>query len=183
MRMFLAVLGVVLLGSVVACANGLGFFGSYWDTKDADSDWGGGAKLQLEIIPNVFVEARGTYFPEFGEKSGDEVKVDIIPVEADAILKFPIADQFKLYGGGGAGYYIFNVKNDVDDVDIEVDNELGYFAVAGVEIALSEQVSLFAEGKYTWLDTTTTAKFEGVEEKQDDSLDGFGGVAGIMLTF
>jgi hypothetical protein len=181
MRMFLIVLGVVLLSSVVAsAAGGLGVFGSYWDTKDADSGWGGGAKLQFETIPNIFIEARGTYFPDFGDSSGDEPKLDIIPAEADAIIKFPIAEQFTPYVGGGAGYYMFNVDNNDSGVDVSVDDKFGYFALAGLEIGLSKQVSLFAEGKYTWLKVTVDVS-SPVSGSEDAKLDGFGGNAGLML--
>ena len=180
MRMFLCVLGVVLLGAVAASANGLGVFGSYWDTNDNDDVWGGGAKLQIDLMENICVEARGAYFPEFGDSSGEELKVDIIPVEADAILKFPISDMLTPYVGGGVGYYIFDVENDIEGVDVDIDNEFGYFALAGVEIAFNEQVSLFAEGKYTWLEATIEASGD-VEGEETGKLDGFGGNAGLML--
>ena len=183
MRVFLVILGVVLLSSVVAsAAGGLGVFGSYWDTKDADSGWGGGAKLQMEAIPNIFLEVRGSYFPDFGDSSGDDAKLNIIPAEADAIIKFPVSDQFIPYVGGGGGYYMFDIdNNDSEDVDITVDDEFGFFALAGLEIGLSEQVSLFAEGKYTWLDVTAKASGPGVDVSEDASMDGFGGNAGLML--
>ena len=187
MRMFLVVLGVVLLGVGIASANGLGVFGSYWDTKDADSGWGGGAKLQLEAMPNIYIEARGSYFPDFGDSSDDDPTVDVIPVEADAIVKFPLADRFAPYVGGGAGYYMFDVSGNVHDEDsganisVDIDDEFGWFALAGVEIGLSDQVSLFAEGKYTWLDATMKAKGDGIDGSEDICLDGFGGNAGLIL--
>lgn len=181
MRMFLVVLGVVLLGAVVASANGLGVFGTYWKVEDGGDDgFGPGAKLQFDIMPNICIEARGSYFPEFGDSSGDELKVDIIPAEADAIIKFPIADQFSPYVGGGAGYYMFNVDSDVEGVDVSMDDEFGYFALAGLEIALGEQVSLFAEGRYTWLEATVEVKGD-VTGKETGKLDGFGGDAGLLL--
>jgi len=182
MRKFLVVLGVVLLSSMVAsAAGGLGVFGSYWDTKDADSGWGAGAKFQLEVIPNICVEARGTYFPDFGKSSGDDPKLNVIPAEADAIIKFPISDMLVPYVGGGAGYYMFDIDNNDSAVDISVDDEFGFFALAGVEVGLSKQVSLFAEGKYTWLDVTAKASGGGMSESEDASMNGFGGNAGLML--
>lgn len=180
MRMFLVVLSVVLLGTVVASANGLGVFGSYWNTKDADSGWGGGAKLQFDVMPNVCIEGRGSYFPDFGDSDSDS-SMDVIPVEADAIIKFPISDSLTPYVGGGAGYYMFDVDSDNDGVKVDVDDEFGWFALAGVEIGLSKQVSLFAEGKYTWLDVTAKATGMGVDVSEDASMDGFGGNAGLML--
>ena len=181
MRMFLCVLGVVLLGAVAASANGLGVFGSYWDTKDADDGYGGGAKLQIDVMENICIEARGSYYPEFGSDSDDEIKVDIIPIEADAIIKFPISDLLTPFVGGGVGYYMFEVDNDVEGVDVSIDDEFGFFALAGVEIGLSEQVSLFVEGKYTWLDITADVSGGGESESEDGTLDGFGGNAGLML--
>lgn len=181
MRMFLVVLTVVLLSAVVASANGVGVFGTYWRVQDGGDDgFGAGAKVQLEVIPNICLEARGSYFPEFGDDSGDEIKIDIIPAEADAIIKFPIAEQFTPYVGGGAGYYMFNVDSNVEGVDVSIDDEIGYFALAGLEIGLGEAVILFAEGKYTWVEATVKATGD-VEGKETGNLDGFGGNAGLML--
>jgi opacity protein-like surface antigen len=180
--MFLVVLGVVLLGTVVASANGLGVLGSYWDTADADSGWGIGAKYQLDAAPSICVELRGSYFPDFGD-SDDESSLDIIPVEADAIYKLPIADRLTSYVGGGVGYYMFELDSDNDGVKVDVDDEFGWFALAGVEFILTEQLALFAEGKYTWLDVTAKASGDGVDASEDASLDGFGGNAGVMLRF
>ena len=159
MRVFLIVVGVVLLGAGVASANGVGVFGTYWNVQDGGDDgFGAGAKLQFEVMPNICLEARGSYFPDFGDTS-----IDIIPAEADAIIKFPLADQLTPYVGGGAGYYMFAGD------DEGVDDEFGWFALAGLEFGLSQELSLFAEGKYTWLDVN------------GGNLDGFGGNAGIMM--
>lgn len=182
MRMFLVVLGVVLLGAVVASANGLGVFGTYWKVEDGGDDgFGAGAKLQFEVMPNICLEARGSYFPEFGDDSGDELKIDIIPAEADAIIKFPIAEQFAPYVGGGAGYYMFNIENNIEGVDVTMDDEFGFFALAGLEIGLGEKVVLFAEGKYTWVEATVKATGGGMSDEESGKLDGFGGNAGLML--
>jgi hypothetical protein len=63
-----------------------------------------------------------------------------------------------VYAGGGGGYYIMpEFESDVavpgsGEPDIDPDDEFGFFIVGGAELALSEQVSLFGEAKYTWLE-------------------------------
>lgn len=176
MKKVLAVLSVLVLGAAAASANSIGLYGSYWDTDDADDGFGGGAKIQVEVVPSIYIEARGGYFPEFG--GDDDVgSVDIIPIEVAALVKLP-AGMLALYGGVGGGYYMFEVDS---DIDIDVDDELGYFVLGGVEIPLTGNLAIFGEAKYTWLEATVSASDDTITIEEDSSLDGLGGNAGILL--
>jgi outer membrane protein W len=189
-KIIVTIMMLGLFASAAHAANGLGVFGAYWDTDDMDDAFGGGARLKLEIVPNIAIEVRGTYFPEFSrEDNAFKYTVAAIPVEGALTVSFPMNDQFSLYVGGGGGYYMFNdgelkVKLTGDKVDADPDDEFGFFALGGAEFAISGNVSLFAEAKYTWL------KFDKIEVSghsmdlgEDVKLDGFGANAGLMLTW
>ena len=186
-RMKKALLAVVILGfsAVLASANGLGFFGAYWDTESAGDGIGAGAKLQLEVVPNLLMEFRGTYFEDIGDgEDGEGVdnKLQIIPAEVGLIISFPVADLFKPYAGGGAGYYLADASVEADgmDEDIDIDDEIGYYAVGGIELGLAKNFFLFAEYKYTWVEIDTFI-IEDVEFEGASTLDGPGGSAGLLL--
>ena len=182
MRYILTALVVLMFATAVASANGIGFYGSFWKPEDLDNAFGGGAKLQVEVVPGILLEARGGYFPKAKEEDVDEIEIDIIPVEAGGILKLPI-DVVTPYVGGGIGYYMFNTAKEPSGVTVEVENKFGLYGVAGLEIALGEVASLFGEAKYTYLDKVeVTAKSGGASVSHDDGkLSGFGANAGILL--
>lgn len=181
MRRFLAVLAVLALGATAASANGVGAFGSYWDTKDAESGFGGGAKLAVDLGSVVNLELRGAYFPDLSDDVG-AVNVDLkaTAIEAGAVLRMPLSDTLALYVGGGGGYYLLEADSDLGDVDI--DDEAGWYAVAGLEIGLSDSVAIIAEAKYTSLEAT--AQNDDIDELRDGAdvdLTGLGANAGLML--
>ncbi|MGD9872646.1 MAG: outer membrane beta-barrel protein [Kiritimatiellia bacterium] len=168
-------IALALSAASVFAGGGIGFFGSYWDIDDSDDPAiGGGVKLKTPILPRLFLEIRGSYLVDFVEGTDDE---SLIPVEAGLAIDFPLGEQVTLFAGGGGGYYI---SPEYDDVDM--DDEVGYYGVAGVEIMLSEYIALFAEAKYT------AVEFDGAEvedldiEFDDDAeMKGLGVNAGVML--
>lgn len=181
MRYILTALMVLAFATAAASANSLGFFGAYWDPDELDHAYGVGGKLQLEVAPSVYIEARATYFPKTKDKEDDSLKLDIIPVEAAGILKFPV-DQLTPYAGGGIGYYIFRIAEEPAGVSAEVENKVGLFAVAGLELSIGDAASLFGEAKYTWLDDVELkASAGGVSDESKGKLSGFGANAGLLL--
>jgi opacity protein-like surface antigen len=183
MRWMLAMAAMAMLATTVM-ANGLGLYGSYWKPEDMENAWGAGAKMQVEVVPSIYVEARAGYFHEIeAEDVEDEgaPKLNVVPLELAGILKFPV-DQITPYAGAGAGYYMFDVADEPEGVSITVDDKIGYFAVAGVELALSDNASLFGEAKYTWLDEVDVeAKAGGTTLKDKGDLSGFGANVGLLL--
>lgn len=183
MRWCVGMAFVFMLATTVM-GNGLGFYGSYWNPEDLDNAWGGGAKVQVEVVPSIYVEARAGYFHEVeaeDEDSEDAPKLNIVPLELAGILKFPV-DQITPYVGAGAGYYMFDVADEPEGISITVDDKIGYFAVAGLELSLAENASLFGEAKYTWLDEVDIeATGFGMTIKDEGDLSGFGANVGLLL--
>jgi len=188
MKKFLIVMIVVLLSSSLAWANGLGVYGAYWDTDDAGDGYGPGVKLQISLLPKLSVEVHGTYFQDFG--GVDDSDLDIITAGAGLVLCFPVGDNAAPYVGGGAEWFSFDMAGEggLRDVEMELDDEIGYYGVAGLKFNFgrSKNVMFFLEGKYIMLETEgeSGAMLAGiVDDDGDSTLDGAGGNAGIMLTW
>ena len=150
----------------------LGVFGSYLDADDFKEGYGAGGKLKLNIAEFFAVDVRGSFL------TFDDTEVDIIPVEAAALLQIPLGDALNLYGGVGVGYYMF----DADKIDL--DDNVGYFPLAGAEIAIGDIV-LFGEVRWLALSSDTDSavdEIEGIVEDGDEAeADGMGVNIGISL--
>ena len=84
MRKLALVMGVaVLIVPLAWGASGIGLFWTYFEPDgDAGDGWGGGAKLKVELAPNVAaLELRASYISDFGadapyEDDNKAVKAD-----------------------------------------------------------------------------------------------------------
>ncbi|MBN1269736.1 MAG: outer membrane beta-barrel protein [Kiritimatiellae bacterium] len=196
MRKLLTVLAVLALSVPMALgAGGLGVFGSYWDMDDADDPAiGGGIKFKMEMAPPICLELRASYLQEFGgDIEGSDFFEDatMVPLEADVVVDFPIVpDTMTIYGGAGAGYYIlpeFEGASAIpgsDEPDVDPDDEFGFFVVGGAELMLNEQVALFGEVKYTWLEIDEIEIDDTAGTLPEDfEFTGLGFNAGLMFTW
>jgi hypothetical protein len=184
MKRMLAVFAILALGTGAVWANGVGVLSSYWTPADADGGFGWGGKLQVDFGKYVGLELRGTYFADMSEDLGPvNLDLEVIPIEADLIGKIPLGSVVRLYAGGGGGYYMLDVKLDHGD-SLDVDDELGWFAVAGIELAPVENLALFAEFKYTGIKgTVKNDDIDNIVSGTDLDLSGPGANVGVMLTW
>jgi hypothetical protein len=171
-------IGGVLLALAVVCLNGctagsmaeLGVFGSYLDSDDLGTGYGGGAKLEVKPTDWLSVDGRASliFFDDFD--------ISMIPLEAALRLNVPmLGERIVPYVGVGAGYYLF----EADDVDL--DNNVGYFPLVGLEVGL-RRVALFAEARWLFLQTDTDAGL-GELGDLDADVDGLGINAGLLFRF
>lgn len=167
----LLAMGALNSARAEAVGADLGIFGSYLDSDDFKEAYGGGAKLKFNLVEFFALDIRGSYL------TFDDTDVDMIPVEGLALLQIPLGDALNLYGGIGVGYYFF----DADRVDLE--DSVGYFPVAGLEVALGE-IKLFGEIRWLALSPDVDAATEEVEDiigGDDAEADGIGINVGLAL--
>ncbi|HEU5181808.1 MAG TPA: outer membrane beta-barrel protein [Candidatus Polarisedimenticolia bacterium] len=159
--------------AVPAHAGTVGVYGAFWDTDDADSSWGAGARVGFDFLSWLELEFHGTYFPEFGgDVLGSDIDISVIPVDGGLKFKLFPNKPATLYVGAGATYYF------LDSDDVEIDNETGYYAEAGVEFG-GEHTRLFFEVMWRAMDATIDS---GILSG-DASFDGLTGQFGVNWTW
>ena len=174
----------------------------YWDAKDADKLdedglLGGGLILRFRPSDVLGIDFRAgavgawdndTYRVN-GTKYEEESTFYCCPFEIGLVLTLPLTDVLSIYGGPGVGYYYYDIDIETTSKHnphyhserskhIKLDDDFGWYAVAGVNIRLAPCFSLFGEARYT--DTETSLK-DDKSEKFDCS--GFGAMAGFMIDF
>jgi len=157
------------------CSHGtgieLGAFGSSLKSDDLGQGYGGGAKLELNPIDWLSVDGRASYI-RFAD-----TKVNMVPLEAAGLLNFPMAgERIVPYVGAGAGYYLF----DAQDADLE--NKVGFFPLAGLEIGLW-RVSLLAEARWLFLQTDVENAKGELKNLRAADVDGLGINLGVLFRF
>ena len=204
----LAMLAVVPATQALGDGNwsifNIGLGGQYWDAKDiddfdTDGMWGGNVILRIRPIQYLGIDIRGGFS---GNSDGDSYKIDgrryesditfeCVPLEAGLVAMLPVGDIITLYGGPGVGYYWYNLnlnehssrhghhyrKEYNEDIDLE--DDFGWYALAGINFQLCPHFSLFGEVRYT--DTET--KLEDVDNAEKIDCSGIGFQAGVMFDF
>ena len=154
MKRLIAAVCAMLVGAGVSY-GGMGVFVSQWSPDEGDDTIGGGAKFELGS-DTVGLEIRGSYF--------DEDFLTIIPADVGLVLHLPLGDsQLGLYAMGGGSWYFLDADN------VDVDDEIGWYAGGGVKLALGEGLAIFAEAQYRSLEWT--AEGDDVNEIEDNDID------------
>ena len=158
----------MVLMAVPAQAGTVGVYGAFWDTDDADSSWGAGVRVGFDFLSWMELEFHGTYFPDFGaDVLGSSVDITALPLDGGLKFKFFPDKPVTLYVGAGATYYF------MDSNDVEIDDETGYYAEAGLEFG--DKTNLFFEVMWRNMDATIdSGLFSG-----DASFDGLTGHFGL----
>ncbi|MEM0967560.1 MAG: outer membrane beta-barrel protein [Verrucomicrobiota bacterium] len=147
-----------------------GGYGAWWKPQDLDEGYGGGAVVRGQVIGVLGVDVRAGYF------SFSDPSVDMIPIEAALMLRFPIP-IVSLFAGLGAGYYQFSGED-----GFELKNEQGWFGNAGVEISLSDW-RVFLEWRYQLLDAEVDSAGGGFAAGDEIDFSGSGFTLGLTYRF
>lgn len=149
----------------------LGFHLGYWDAKDVDkydlnnlfgfgmigqyrphTHWGVDLRLggyATEKTRDVFMLEQGWY-----EHKSTLV---VLPLECGLLGFLPLGDTVELYGGPGAGFYLFDGEYVIKQgpqkttYDLSMDDKFAPFVRIGGRVKLTYNLALFAEGQYTWV--------------------------------
>ena len=118
-----------------------------------------------------------------------------MPFEAGLVAFLPLGDAFSFYGGPGVGYYFFDGEFRSEQgpwdltYDMDLDSAGGWYAILGARLQLARNIALFAEGKYTWVESSFEQAIEPVEEirirwsRQDIDFSGLAINAGMTFNF
>lgn len=172
--LILAVMAAVCVAAG-GCSTGSGIetavYGSALDSDDLGTGYGGGVKLELNPIDILSIDGRAGYV------RFDDTDIHMFPLEAALLLNFPLFfERVVPYVGVGAGYYFF--EGDGADIDAQI----GYFPVAGLEIGL-HKFSLLAEARYLFLRPDADDGTGPLENITDPEIDGLGANVGLLLRF
>lgn len=180
----------------------LGAGAQYWDAKDADDldedgMFGGGLILRVQPSDYFGIDFRagavGVWDSHKYRVDGTKYERDstlyCCPFELGLVLAFPLSDAISIYGGPGVGYYYYDIDIETSSKHghhyhsersehIELEDDFGWYAVAGLKIDLVPGFSIFGEARYT--ETETSLK-HGNGSEFDAS--GFGAMGGFMINF
>jgi len=174
MKKLLLTVAFISVGLLSAKAQlaGLEFggYGSYWKPKDLDKGYGGGAVVRAQLFGFLGADARVGYF-QF-----DNPTVDMIPIEATALLRFPFP-LVSPFAGIGAGYYQFSGEK-----GFSLDDEAGWFGTAGLDVTLGD-LRVFFEWRYQFLEATVGSGGGGFSKGSEIDFSGNGFNLGVTWFF
>lgn len=185
MKKLAIVLGLALLMAVPSWAAGIGVGVAHWDTEDADEDQGLGLKVSFGLGGPVEVEFRAAFFDGFAQVGNDALfRLEATPVDLGLAYHFNDNGRAQPYLGAGGTFVFTNALFDGGQVPLagspEVDDEFGYYLVAGVDIGLNERLGLFGEVLFRQAKLNVTGNDFGFTDFQSDFA-GPAATGGVML--
>lgn len=187
MKKVLLVIGLVALLTGPAWAGGLGPMISYWSTEDLDDDTGFGAKFEVDVNDNWDVELRGSQLEGYELRRGELFfELEAFPVDLGLAYNFNPGGTANGYLGFGGTYVLLDADTLRGDqvVSARMKDEFGFYVVAGLEVAMTSKLSLFAEGMYR--EAKGAIQGDDINSAfvdQDVDLTGPGAQVGLMLAW
>lgn len=198
----LALTTVAATGAFASPGFSLGLGVQYWDAEDADlldkdGMWGGSVLMRIRPCDYLGIDFRfggiGVWDSKSWREDGEKHELDstfyCLPFEVGLVGMLPLNDVVTVYAGPGVGYYYYDI--DVEETakhhhhyhsewhkHFDMEDDFGWFAVAGVDLQLAPCMSIFGEVRYT---ETETSLEDDKNWKFDAS--GIGGQVGIMFNF
>lgn len=152
---------------------------TWWHTKDAGDGLGAGPTMRRNLGTKFAGEGNITLYPQMEEEQNNVTFTsEIIAVTATALFLIPVRntdmdDQWQPYIGAGVGYY--KVDMDVEDLpgaSIDVDNEIGFHVVAGMDIWATDRIDIPIQIRYAVLEIEPTLRTPAGTVTEAINLDG-----------
>lgn len=196
MRKAILVLGFLALTGAPLSASDFAIYGSGWDPDGIEEALGGG--VGLHFGETFGVDLRATYYQDaeidridIGPGNDDERPVfgdlQMIPIEALLRYDFNNDGPANFYVAGGASYIMLDWDDGPD-----IDDEVGWVALAGARFGSPGGMGFFIEGAYRGVEATVRADdlddfFDddttNFDENVDLNLDGALVNLGVVWTF
>lgn len=176
------------------------------DFMDEPALWGADLLVRVRPVRYFGIDLRAgavgawaseTYWYDGYRYDGD-VTFTCVPLEFGAVLMLPLGDSLTLYGGGGGGYYTYDCDIEISpghrhhryrswkiDESVDMENDFGWYALAGLEVRLCPHLSLYAEARYTSTEISISHPddYDFPVEESDFDMSGVGARAGLMFDF
>ena len=164
-----AVIAAVLLLSVGTAQAALSVYTEYIDGNDMGSGYGFGLSTGFSLMKILDLGLRAGYV-EF-----DAGNTTMVPVEATLTAGLPFILGTRVYGGLGAGYYMFPSGIDLSD-------EFGYFPLVGAGFSIGP-VGVFAEARWLVLQADLNSASDALPNTTTADIDSVGISMGVTLKF
>lgn len=151
MKRLLVVLGLSALTATPSLAGGVGVFGAWWDTDDVDEEAGLGLELDIPMSPRVDLQLRGSYYDQLEtDMNGRPVTVRATPLDLGIAWHFvEPSSRVRPRVEGGLTYY--SLASDINDVGVEsgrIQDEVGYYGGAGLDVRLAGDWAVYGDALY-----------------------------------
>lgn len=193
-------LASLLLAPGAAFSAGFSLFGSFWDTDDLGDTAGAGIAVGIPIGGNFDLDLRASYYEELEDQDFDQFlddvfdddrnplvanSLEVTPLEIGLKYNFNPEETFNFFLGGGGGYYM------LDHDRFDVDDEFGFYAVAGFTVGDPDGTAFILEGVYRKIEGSVVndpSNLDDVDDldfnnEVDIDLDGIALNAGVIFRF
>ncbi len=116
-----------------------------------------GAHYRFRLTGGIGIEAAAGYREAtYDVAPGGRVRLQTVPITG-ALLLYPwTSGPVQPYALAGAGYFLVRIRGENVSADVDgTENQFGFLAGAGVEVQVSRKVSLFLDGRFTFLPVDT----------------------------
>ena len=157
---------LIIAGTNNAQASRIGINGAYSMDGDVEESEGSyGAQIEFSIIPMFSIEIAASRFTDdLKEENGMSLEQDLTTIGLSAVCRVPFAGNLRGYLLGGLDYNIVEwdfkadpvISNGVSinrNADIDIDSAIGCHVGAGLDFVLPNNWELFAEYRYTVLES------------------------------
>ena len=141
----------------------LGGRAAYYDPKEGDGNWFGGAQARLHL--GRFFAVEGSV--DYRQTDIGETRVRTYPVQVSGLI-YPFGlRRISPFLLGGGGWYYTNVEGpgDIDDTQ----NRFGLHAGGGLQVFLNRRFSVDGTYRYIWLEKAESKNVSLDDKKFDDS--------------
>jgi opacity protein-like surface antigen len=141
----------------------IGFFsiggrGAYYDPKEGESGWFGGA--QVRVNPFKYLSFEGS--ADYRREDTDGSRIHTYPVQVSALI-YPLGHtRLAPFLLGGGGWYYTTVKGPGNFDDTQ--NRFGAHAGGGLQFFFSNHISIDSTYRYIWLEGINS-KDQSIQDK------------------